>query len=1230
MSIDYSDIEILDLIESSGTSILSKDYSSLTGTYLDLISSNLIYEFSSEHIRKAIGGYFYIRPDEDYNKSVFVGHILAVDEEDDIRGLDMTYVNPLSNKISKIEVNPSRIFTIDGSVALPNVKIPFRMYANSENVLGDVYWREYIKGGEYGGDNFNSLHDVENIYYDIAITIKTPVDYKILRACEYLDYDISDDKSIFEVKSYYKDYNKYVQNYQDWSSNLESELLIPNYNIIVDKFISLSSVIDATAEDLSAISRSYRIGQTDAYDSVMEYNVVPGVDMLAAEKDRYYGSFFVNHQHSAELKQDVIRNQQNIIFSSEYFKNYYGSSDFTDDFGIDVSSDPSISEIIDSAGLKLEKHASTFYNAQINFTRHKRSDTDETGPGKPSLETLTSYSGLLDMGGGALEFADSIFQPKLRNGHTFLTSTTTLPGAETKNIEALSAKLLEILKDIDEGTITEVPVRTQSCGYANNFMSVVTENGLPSQIKTAGDLPFDTIGIKTINFMQLLTYIYNNYDVAINDNYIFMGPQKPEYASTIAKDTLYKNKITQDVLLCIDNVVTILEGYINDTFFDLGDDRTAPKLQKVIFKNLLSPAKKYYEVMAYKIEKFGGTPTGDSSTQNVIQKFWVYNDSEAPNVINITDSQVKYGETYTYRISAYAIVLTHKYKYADYRLTKQIATGQKFDEEDLTEEPKFCLQFYNPANNERTSQIFTTTTPEITDGPLADYAISAFADASDFAVDQIDISTYPQLADFHLYFEPCVELMEIPIAEKTINILDSPPNAINVTPFHFIDNSDRIGFKIGQDSFIKRPYPEIVTDADILLKGQYLRSRELVSYQNIIEPSESPARYIEMYRTDKRPNAFTDFRNDLVSTIDLRVENSEYNYLDYIAADQIIPNKKYYYVFRLLNENKMPGPLSQIIEAQLTNDGGYVYSTFDTIDSSEFNPNKIETKTKNAKKIFQLEPHLHQMILNSANADFTNTASEEVDNIQVGIAEQSIWDNKRFKIRLTSTKTGRKLDLNTGFNLRIKDLISGAEDEVPTPDPEDETPIVTDTPEEDPIDVDTPDEIIDETPEVEIDEEEPIVATTPPPEAGEMWDGPQAVSGYGLYLSQVHFISYGGAGQPSAWDKIVELRASMSIGPGDEGYLTQLFGMLGEWFWTNREIPADPLDETMFYYNVSMIFVDSSERADWVARYFEEYPSAPRPLDLGYLLESEVGELSIGYIIQEALIAGSSTAGAPW
>lgn len=60
----------------------------------------------------------------------------------------------------------------------------------------------------------------------------------------------------------------------------------------------------------------------------------------------------------------------------------------------------------------------------------------------------------------------------------------------------------------------------------------------------------------------------------------------------------------------------------------------------------------------------------------------------------------------------------------------------------------------------------------------------------------------------------------------------------------------------------------------------------------------------------------------MVSRIDLRIPNEEYNLKDYIAVDKIVPNKTYYYVFRFISENGMPSWPSSIIEARLVNDGG--------------------------------------------------------------------------------------------------------------------------------------------------------------------------------------------------------------------------------------------------------------------------------------------------------------------
>jgi hypothetical protein len=120
-------------------------------------------------------------------------------------------------------------------------------------------------------------------------------------------------------------------------------------------------------------------------------------------------------------------------------------------------------------------------------------------------------------------------------------------------------------------------------------------------------------------------------------------------------------------------------------------------------------------------------------------------------------------------------------------------------------------------------------------------------------------------------------------------------------------------------------------------------------------------------------------------------------------------------LFRVLNDNRVPGNVNTIVEAELVNDGGYKYSLFDVLFEEDLIEEEFTFPSTSFKNIFQLVPNMSQVTINTDEVNFQDTAKNQYENIKVGVAEDLIW-GKTFKIRLTSKKTGKKIDLNITYS----------------------------------------------------------------------------------------------------------------------------------------------------------------------------------------------------------------------
>ena len=106
---------------------------------------------------------------------------------------------------------------------------------------------------------------------------------------------------------------------------------------------------------------------------------------------------------------------------------------------------------------------------------------------------------------------------------------------------------------------------------------------------------------------------------------------------------------------------------------------------------------------------------------------------------------------------------------------------------------------------------------------------------------------------------------------------------------------------------------------------------------------------------------------------------------------------------------------SPIYEIELYNDGGAGYPIIRHYDPASPNP---KTVTKSARKIIQIIPRISQVYLNEEASGLVGEGGEilaaDGKDIVLGNQAEPLF-GKRFKIRLISKSTDKKVDLNINF-----------------------------------------------------------------------------------------------------------------------------------------------------------------------------------------------------------------------
>jgi hypothetical protein len=167
---------------------------------------------------------------------------------------------------------------------------------------------------------------------------------------------------------------------------------------------------------------------------------------------------------------------------------------------------------------------------------------------------------------------------------------------------------------------------------------------------------------------------------------------------------------------------------------------------------------------------------------------------------------------------------------------------------------------------------------------------------------------------------------------------------------------------------------------------------------------------------EEHPTSYEDFAGKNSSTLITDIDpDSPQRPTSGAVIENIEPNKKYWYTFRSVdvhNNISFPTPVYQV---ELVDDDGSIYPDVKIVD---FAPKVPKVPTKVAKRLLHILPKLAQTLVNEEKSGLEGLDSVvdkwNEDTFYLGVEEESLW-GKKFKIRVTSKKTGRKVDLNIEF-----------------------------------------------------------------------------------------------------------------------------------------------------------------------------------------------------------------------
>ena len=573
----------------------------------------------------------------------------------------------------------------------------------------------------------------------------------------------------------------------------------------------------------------------------------------------------------------------------------------------------------------------------------------------------------------------------------------------------------------------------------NSFPLFNTNQAIPGQLSQDLSLlvlyVYAGLGLDASTFSFYGKNIYDLDDLGETTpeftNHIYLDlPGKED--STVGKEFVKRN-IAEDYGMSIHQLMSMLneKDEKENTLFELINFKTNGGKTRD-FSDILNGHKAPSEIVYWRIEK-------KDKQGNLVKNIFIPNAPEFnPKVF--VDSQLLDDKEYEYTIYAWHAVYGTKYSY-------QLADPflESFLNAQLPEQFNFIDLISTSSDVFREMFNFESL-------PLNSGNSRTMLDTFSF--------------DINVKAEPYVQMLEIPyfsigglaIAQaqgetRVLTSIPSPPS-VEVVPYENTNNALLFLLNASAGTTEKDFIIGINPEDDDKLYSIYekLINNNIDSMTNDmkVEFNTTSVDRFEIYRLEEKPRSYKDFtRGKLIGPdgipgikpVEIYGKDEEENEIKSCASTlsfkdvTIVPNKKYYYTFRVIDKDGNFSNPTSVYEIEIIDDNGTIYPIIDTID---FDYENNLQSMKSVRKYLHIIPSLEQSLidLDTNKPDYDNqTAGSYVaingnKNPKLGLSDlkhkifkdkdNETDDGKKeyFKVRMTSKKTGKKVDINVKFKVK--------------------------------------------------------------------------------------------------------------------------------------------------------------------------------------------------------------------